>query len=196
MENNEIKDQTSLDLIDVAKNIAKEKGISAEEVLEAMEAAIAKAGRTKYGYELDIRAQVDKKSGKIGLFRYQEVVEDPEILPMEERTNKIALSQLPSKNKLKLGEFLVEELPPLDFGRIAVQTAKQVIFQKVKEAERIMQFNEFKDKTDNFEITLTLYDEEGYELTSTVQGSVTAEADAPSFLFDLQDMTVYEDFED
>ncbi len=146
MENNEIKDQTSLDLIDVAKNIAKEKGISAEEVLEAMETAIAKAGRTKYGYELDIRAQVDKKSGKIGLFRYQEVVEDPETLPMEERTNKIALSQLPSKNKLKLGEFLVEELPPLDFGRIAVQTAKQVIFQKVKEAERIMQFNEFKDK--------------------------------------------------
>ena len=147
MENNEIRDNQSLDLVDVAKNIAKEKGISAEEVLEAMEMAIAKAGRTKYGFELDIRAHIDKETGRIGLFRYQEVVEDLEKLPLEERTNKINLTQLPKKNSLKFGEFLIEELPPLDFGRIAVQTAKQVIFQKVKEAERVMQFNEFKDKT-------------------------------------------------
>ena len=147
MENNEIRDNQSLDLVDVAKNIAKEKGISAEEVLEAMEMAIAKAGRTKYGFELDIRAHIDKETGRIGLFRYQEVVEDLEKLPLEERTNKINLTQLPKKNSLKIGEFLIEELPPLDFGRIAVQTAKQVIFQKVKEAERVMQFNEFKDKT-------------------------------------------------
>ncbi len=146
MENTEIRDQQSLDLIDVAKNIAKEKGISSEEVLEAMESAIAKAGRTKYGYELDIRAQVDKKTGKIGLFRYQEVVKDIEEFPEEERTNKINSNELPKEIKLGIGEFLIEELPPLDFGRIAVQTAKQVIFQKVKEAERVMQFNEFKDK--------------------------------------------------
>jgi len=147
LENNEIRDNQSLDLVDVAKNIAKEKGISAAEVLEAMEVAIAKAGRTKYGFELDIRAHIDKETGRIGLFRYQEVVEDLEKLPIEERTNKINLTQLPKKNSLKIGEFLIEELPPLDFGRIAVQTAKQVIFQKVKEAERVMQFNEFKDKT-------------------------------------------------
>jgi len=109
--------------------------------------AIAKAGRTKYGFELDIRAQIDKKTGHIGLFRYQEVVDDVEKLPLEERTNKINFNQLPAKNtNLKIGAFLIEELPPLDFGRIAVQTAKQVIFQKVKEAERVMQFNEFKDK--------------------------------------------------
>jgi len=146
LENTEIRDQQSLDLIDVAKNIAKEKGISSEEVLEAMEVAIAKAGRTKYGYELDIRAQVDKQTGKIGLFRYQEVVKDIEEFPEEERTNKINSNELPKESKLGVGEFLIEELPPLDFGRIAVQTAKQVIFQKVKEAERVMQFNEFKDK--------------------------------------------------
>ena len=115
------------------------------EVIEAMEMAIAKAGRTKYGFELDIRAHVDKETGKIGLYRYQEVVEDLEILPSEERINKINISDLKNKS-LKIGEFLREELPPLDFGRIAVQTAKQVIFQKVKEAEKIMQFNEFKDK--------------------------------------------------
>ena len=145
MEKNEIKDSLSFDIIDVAKNIAKEKGIDEMEVIEAMEMAIAKAGRTKYGFELDIRAHVDKATGKIGLYRYQEVVEDIEILPSEERINKINISDLKNKS-LKIGEFLREELPPLDFGRIAVQTAKQVIFQKVKEAEKIMQFNEFKDK--------------------------------------------------
>ena len=145
MEKNEIKDSLSFDIIDVAKNIAKEKGIDEMEVIEAMEMAIAKAGRTKYGFELDIRAHVDKQTGKIGLFRYQEVVEDVKMLPSEERINKINMSDLKNKS-LKIGEFLKEELPPLDFGRIAVQTAKQVIFQKVKEAEKIMQFNEFKDK--------------------------------------------------
>ena len=145
MEKNEIKDSLSFDIIDVAKNIAKEKGIDEMEVIEAMEMAIAKAGRTKYGFELDIRAHVDKETGKIGLYRYQEVVKDIETLPSEERINKINISDLKNKS-LKTGEFLREELPPLDFGRIAVQTAKQVIFQKVKEAEKIMQFNEFKDK--------------------------------------------------
>ena len=145
MEKNEIKDSLSFDIIDVAKNIAKEKGIDEMEVIEAMEMAIAKAGRTKYGFELDIRAHVDRETGKIGLYRYQEVVEDIEMLPSEDRINKINMSDLKNKS-LKIGEFLREELPPLDFGRIAVQTAKQVIFQKVKEAEKIMQFNEFKDK--------------------------------------------------
>ncbi len=147
MEKNEIRDIQTFDIIDVAKNIAKEKGIDELEVIDAMEMAIAKAGRTKYGFELDIRAHVDKKTGKIGLFRYQEVVEDMDSFPSEERVNKVNISNLKKDNKsLKVGEFVKEELPPLDFGRIAVQTAKQVIFQKVKEAEKIMQFNEFKDK--------------------------------------------------
>ena len=94
MEKNEIKDSLSFDIMDVAKNIAKEKGIDEMEVIEAMEMAIAKAGRTKYGFELDIRAHVDKETGKIGLYRYQEVVEDIEILPTEERINKINISDL------------------------------------------------------------------------------------------------------
>ena len=86
------------------------------------------------------------------MYRYREVVksliEDSEIEEgTNENINKILLTDLPKeKSKLKIGEFLVEELPPLDFGRIAVQTAKHVIFQKVKEAERVVQFNEFKDK--------------------------------------------------
>ena len=147
LEKNETIIGKNLEILDVAKTIAKEKGISAEEVLEAMEVAIAKAGRTKYGYELDIRAQIDKDSGYIGLFRYREIVESIEGLETEENNNKILLTDLPKEKKtMKIGEFFVEELPPLDFGRIAVQTAKHVIFQKVKEAERVVQFNEFKDK--------------------------------------------------
>ena len=147
LEKNETIIGKNLEILDVAKTIAKEKGISSEEVLDAMEVAIAKAGRTKYGFELDIRAQIDKESGYIGLYRYREVVESLEEFESEEENNKILLSDLPKdKSKLKIGEFLVDELPPLDFGRIAVQTAKHVIFQKVKEAERVVQFNEFKDK--------------------------------------------------
>ncbi len=147
MEKNDVLVGKNLEILDVAKTIAKEKGISSEEVLDAMEVAIAKAGRTKYGYELDIRAQIDKESGYIGLYRYREIVDSLESIPSEESINKVSHSELPKdKSHLKTGEFLVDELPPLDFGRIAVQTAKHVIFQKVKEAERVVQFNEFKDK--------------------------------------------------
>ena len=145
MQNFEIKDASSIDIVEISKNIAKEKGISPEEVIEAMEFAIAKAGRTKYGLEQDIRAKVNRDNGKIGLFRYLEVVEEIDELPLEERVNKNKLKSLEEKDKnLKVGEYLIEELPPLDFGRIAVQTAKQVIYSRVKEAEKIMQYNEFK----------------------------------------------------
>ena len=147
MEENNVLVGKNLEILDVAKSIAKEKGITSEEVLEAMEVAIGKAGRTKYGYELDIRAQIDKESGYIGLYRYREVVTSLDDFSSEESINKISQGELPKEqSKLKIGEFWIEELPPLDFGRIAVQTAKHVIFQKVKEAERIVQFNEFKDK--------------------------------------------------
>tara|TARA_A100001388_G_scaffold158574_1_gene118282 strand:- start:178 stop:1716 length:1539 start_codon:yes stop_codon:yes gene_type:complete len=144
---NDDKDFFPVDLIEISKNLAKEKGIDSEEILLAMETAIAKAGRTKYGQEFDIRAQVDRKSGKIGLYRYLEVVDSLEEQPEEERINKIDLKKaLLKKPEAKIGEFIVDQLPQIDFGRIAVQTAKQVIFQKVKEAERSVQFQNFKDR--------------------------------------------------
>ena len=144
---NENNDLFPIDLIDIAKNIAKEKGIDSEEVLVAMETAIAKAGRTKYGQEFDIRAHVDRDTGKIGLYRYLMVVESISNEPDEDRVNKIELLEAKKKNKdLKVGEYFIDQLPQIDFGRIAVQTAKQVIVQKVKEAERSMQFEQFKDK--------------------------------------------------
>ena len=97
--NNEEKDLFPVDLIEISKNIAKEKGIESEEIISAMEIAIAKAGRSKYGQEFDIRAHVDRSSGKIGLYRYLEVVESIDSEPEEERINKINLHDAQVKKK-------------------------------------------------------------------------------------------------
>ncbi len=130
------------ELIQVADAVAREKNIECEEVLEAMEQAIGKAGRAKYGHEHDIRAQIDRKTGEIWLRRYREAVEEVENeltqMPMDE-----ARAWQPD---ISAGEFIVEDLPPIDLGRIAAQTAKQVIVQKVREAERQRQFEEYKDR--------------------------------------------------
>jgi len=131
-----------LELLQVADAVAREKGIERDEVLEAMEQAIQKAGRSKYGHEHDIRALIDRKSGEIRLMRYREVA-DPVVNETTQITVADAKTLDPSK---KLGDFFIEELPPIDFGRIAAQTAKQVIVQKVREAERKRQFEEFKGR--------------------------------------------------
>ena len=94
----EDKDLFPVDLIEISKNIAKEKGIEAEEILVAMETAIAKAGRSKYGQEFDIRAHVDRENGRIGLYRYLEAVENLDNEPEEERINKINLDDAKQKN--------------------------------------------------------------------------------------------------
>jgi len=130
------------ELLQVADAVARDKGIDRDEVLEAMEQAIQKAGRSKYGHEHDIRAHVDRKTGEILLARYIEVVE-----LVENEATQIPLTTALKKNPAaKAGDFLVDPLPPIDFGRIAAQTAKQVIVQKVRDAERQRQFNEYKDR--------------------------------------------------
>ncbi len=134
-----------MELLQVADTVAREKNIDREIVIMAMEEAIQKAGRSKYGYEQDIRAQIDRKSGSIELKRYREVVaNDDEI---ENEVSQLKLDQAKRiKPDAQPGEFLIDDLPPLDFGRIAAQTAKQVIMQKVREAERARQYEEFKDR--------------------------------------------------
>ena len=133
---------THPELLLVADTVAREKGIEKEEVLEAMEQAIQKAGRSKYGHEHDIRAEIDRSSGEIKLARYVEVVEE-----VENEVTQITLKLAQETNvDATIGEFIVDPLPPIDFGRIAAQTAKQVIVQKVREAERKRQFAEFKDR--------------------------------------------------
>ena len=131
-----------MELLQVADAVAREKNIEREIVLAAMEEAIQKAGRSKYGHDHDIRAHIDRRSGAIELKRYREVVET-----LEDETRQLTLAEAKRiKKDAAVGTFLIDDLPPLDFGRIAAQTAKQVIMQKVREAERAKQFDEFKDR--------------------------------------------------
>ena len=132
-----------IELLQVADAVAREKGIDRDEVLEAMEQAIQKAGRSKYGLEHDIRATIDRKTGEIKLMRYREVAD-----PVENETTQISPAEAARLDpNLKVGDFISDPLPPIDFGRIAAQTAKQVIVQRVREAERQRQYREYKDRT-------------------------------------------------
>ena len=130
------------ELLLVADAVAREKSIERDEVLEAMEQAIQKAGRAKYGHEKDIRATIDKKTGDVRLSRWTEIVETVE----NEETQMAAVIAKKLFPEMDIGEFIVDPLPPIDFGRIAAQTAKQVIVQRVREYERKKQFDEFKDR--------------------------------------------------
>src|SRR4051812_15008641 len=130
------------ELLQVADTVARDKGIDKDEVLEAMEQAIQKAGRSKYGQEYDIRAEIDRRSGEIRLLRFREVAD-----PVENEATQIPLEAAKRLNaEAEIGDFITDPLPPIDFGRIAAQTAKQVIVQKVRDAERQRQYLEFKDR--------------------------------------------------
>ncbi len=134
-----------MELLQVADTVAREKNIDREIVLEAMEEAIQKAGRSKYGHDHDIRAHIDRKHGGIDMKRYREVVTDD--TEIENESAQITETHAKRINSdLNAGDFIIDELPPLDFGRIAAQTAKQVIVQKVREAERERQYEEYKDR--------------------------------------------------
>ena len=131
------------DILQVAEAVAREKNIERDEVVEALEQAITKAGKAKYGHEKDIRATIDRKTGEVSMKRYSEVVADAVENEMTQLPLKIAAKLRPG---IQVGEFMVEDLPPIDLGRISAQTAKQVIVSRVREAERKKQFNEFKDR--------------------------------------------------
>lgn len=134
-----------MELLQVADAVARDKNIDKEIVIEAMEEAIQKAGRSKYGHDHDIRALINRKSGNIEMKRYREVVADD--AEIENEAAQMTLSQaMRIKPDVEVGYFFIDELPPLDFGRIAAQTAKQVIVQKVRDAERKRQYEEFKDR--------------------------------------------------
>ncbi len=130
------------ELLLVADAVAREKSIDREEVLEAMEQAIQKAGRAKYGHEKDIRATIDRKSGDVRLSRWTEAVETVE---NEETQIPVHIAKK-FQPEIEIGGYIVDPLPPIDFGRIAAQTAKQVIVQRVREYERKKQYDEFKDR--------------------------------------------------
>ena len=131
-----------VEMLQVADAVAAEKGIDRETVLDAMEQAIQHAGKRKYGQDHDIRADIDRTSGEIKLMRYIEVAD-----PVENGTTQISIAEARDRNPdAQVGDFLIDALPPIDFGRIAAQTAKQVIVQKVRDAERERQYKEYKDR--------------------------------------------------
>ncbi|MDA7948020.1 MAG: transcription termination factor NusA [Hyphomicrobiaceae bacterium] len=131
-----------LELLQIADSVAREKSIDRTIVIAAMEDAIQKAAKSRYGSENEIRAEIDPDTGEIQLTRLLEVVE---AVTME--ATQIDLKEARRRNKAaELGDYIAEDLPPLDFGRVAAQNAKQVIVQKVREAERERQFEEFKDR--------------------------------------------------
>src|SRR5437868_6397155 len=131
-----------LELLQIADAVAREKSIDKSIVIAAMADAIQKAARSRYGQETNIRADINPNTGEMKLQRLMEVVEK-----VEDYATQIALSTARERNPdAQLGDFIAEQLPPMDFGRIAAQSAKQVIVQKVREAERDRQYDEYKDR--------------------------------------------------
>ena len=131
-----------LELLQIADAVAREKAIDRKIVLAAMEDAIAKAARARYGSETEVRAEIDAKSGELHLSRHMLVVE-----AIENPSTQISLEEARRRHPAaQIGDTIADPLPPLPFGRIAAQSAKQVIVQKVREAERDRQYDEFKDR--------------------------------------------------
>ena len=132
------------EMLQVANNVAQEKNIEKDEVFGAMELALEKAARVKYGLERDIRVKINRETGDISLNSYLKVVD---VLELEDQKNQILYEEAKKiRPDIQNGEFIIKELPPFDFGRVAAQNAKGVIIQKVREADKSRQYNEYKDK--------------------------------------------------
>ena len=139
-----ITSANQLELLQTAEAVAREKMIDPGLVVEAMEESLARAAKSRYGAEMDIRVSIDRKTGRATFTRVRTVVEDEELENYQaEMTVEQAKQYLEDP---KVGDTFVEEVPPVDMGRIAAQSAKQVILQKVREAERDRQYDEFKDR--------------------------------------------------
>ena len=139
-----ITSANQLELLQTAEAVAREKMIDPELVIQAMEESLARAAKSRYGAEMDIRVAIDRKTGRANFTRVRTVVEDEAV---ENYQAQLTVEQ--AKTYLadpKVGDMIVDEVPPVDLGRIAAQSAKQVILQKVREAERDRQFEEFKDR--------------------------------------------------
>ena len=131
-----------LELLQIADAVAREKGIEMDIVLSAMADAIQKAAKARYGQENDIRVDIDPKTGETKLLRVVTVVE---LVENDDTEISLAIAQRDNP-QAALGDEVIDELPPVEFGRIATQAAKQVIVQRVREAERERQYEEFKDR--------------------------------------------------
>ena len=139
-----ITSANQLELLQTAEAVAREKMIDPDLVIQAMEDSLARAAKSRYGAEMDIRVKIDRKTGRATFTRVRTVVED-EVMENHhaQMTVKQAHAYLPDP---QIGDEIIDEVPPVDLGRIAAQSAKQVILQRVREAERDRQYEEFKDR--------------------------------------------------
>ncbi len=155
-----------LELLQIADAVAREKAIDRGIVISAMEDAIQKAAKSRYGAENEIRATINSRTGEIRLARILEVVEE-----LENDSTQIALEDARARDaELNVGDEIEEELPPLEFGRVAAQNAKQVIVQKVREAERDQQFDEYKDRIGQILNATVKREEHGHVIVDLGQG--------------------------
>ncbi|MBB94764.1 MAG: transcription termination/antitermination protein NusA [Rhodobacteraceae bacterium] len=139
-----ITSANQLELLQTAEAVAREKMIDPGLVVEAMEESLARAAKSRYGSEMDIRVSIDRRTGKATFTRVRTVVEDEELENYQaEMTVEQAKQYMADP---EVGQQFIEEVPPVELGRIAAQSAKQVILQKVREAERDRQYEEFKDR--------------------------------------------------
>jgi len=139
-----ITSANQLELLQTAEAVAREKMIDPGLVIEAMEESLARAAKSRYGAEMDIRVAIDRKTGKATFTRVRTVVEEEEL---ENYQAEFTVDQAKQyMENPEVGQQLIEEVPPVEMGRIAAQSAKQVILQKVREAERDRQYEEFKDR--------------------------------------------------
>jgi N utilization substance protein A len=139
-----ITSANQLELLQTAEAVAREKMIDPDLVIQAMEESLARAAKSRYGAEMDIRVKIDRKTGRASFSRIRTVVEDDAV---ENYQAQLTVAQARSfLADPKVGDEVTDEVPPVDLGRIAAQSAKQVILQKVREAERDRQFEEFKDR--------------------------------------------------
>ena len=136
-----------LELLRIAEAVALEKSIDKELIIDSMENGIAKAAKSKFGSENDITVKINRENGEIGIFRKLQIVDKPDNINLEISLNDAKLLH-ENNNDKKIGDEVLQPLPSFDFGRIAAQTAKQVINFNVREAERERQFNDFKEKKD------------------------------------------------
>ena len=136
-----------LELLRIAEAVALEKSIDKELIIDSMESGIAKAAKSKFGSENEIKVQINRDNGDIGIYRRLIIVEKPSNMNLEIALNDAINLNENNKNK-KIGDEILQPLPSFDFGRIAAQTAKQVITYSVREAETERQYNDFKDKVD------------------------------------------------
>ncbi|MGR3494762.1 transcription termination factor NusA [Citreimonas sp.] len=139
-----ITSANQLELLQTAEAVAREKMIDPVLVVEAMEESLARAAKSRYGSEMDIRVKIDRKTGRAQFTRVRTVVEDDELENYQAELTVEQARQYMAEPKV--GDTYVEEVPPVELGRIAAQSAKQVILQKVREAERDRQYEEFKDR--------------------------------------------------